>query len=126
MCKKTTYQAIALIILVWPGYVFSQKSSNSLYFWKLHSISGEATLNGFYREQERSGVGIYEYQKSSFLAGGAILKTTSSILHPNFLTLDIEAGYMPETSRDNFLVIPDQAQVSTLKKLGGFSASFFK
>ncbi len=112
--------------MVWPGYVFSQKSINSIYFWKLHSISGEATLNGFYREQQRSGVGIYEYQKSSFLSGGAIVKTTSSILHPNFLTLDIEAGYMPETSRDNFLVIPDQAQVSTLKKLGGLSASFFK
>ena len=97
-----------------------------MYVWKLHSISGEGIISGHYREQERIGIGIQDYQRSSYLSGGVFIKTTSSILHPNFLTLDIDAGYMPETSRDNYIVVPDQAEVRTMKKLGGISASFFR
>ena len=39
--------------------------------------------------------------------------------------LDVDAGYMPETSRNKFLVIPDQSEVRTVKKIG-FGAAFFK
>ena len=126
MCQKFKYKVLMPIFLVFSCNAFAQYSNNSLYFWKLHSISGEAIINGHYREQERIGMGIYEYQKSSYLSGGMFLKSTSSILHQNFLTLDIDAGYMPETSRDNYIFIPDQAEVRTMKKLGGISASFFK
>jgi len=125
MCSKAKYLTIALVILVSVSDAISQSANRSLYFWKLHSVTGEVLFNGFYREQERIGPEINEYQKSTFLTGGVFLKTNSSILNKNFLTLDIDAGYMPATSRDNFLVIPDQAEVSTIKKIGGISATFF-
>ena len=114
------------IVLVLSVNVFSQNNNRSFYFWKLHTLSGEVILNGHYREQERIGPGINEYQKSTYIAGGVLLKTTSSILHPDFLTLDIEAGYVPESSRNNYIVMPDQAEVRTLKKLGGITATFFR
>jgi len=126
MNAKAKHLIVILVFLISAGDAFSQNTGKSLYFWKLHSVTGEFLLNGFYREQQRSGPEINEYQKSSFLTGGVFLRTNSSILNKNFLTLDIDAGYMPATSRDNFLVIPDQAEVSTIKKIGGISATFFQ
>ena len=125
MRKKAIYRLLLPILLVWPGFAHSQKAERSFYLWKLHSFSGEASFNGLYRAQERSGLNIYENQKSSYFSGGVLLKTNSSILNQNFLILDIDAGYMPETSRDNFIIIPDQAEVRTLKKLG-IGASFLR
>ncbi len=126
MSIKAKYLIIILALLVITGDALSQSTGDPKYFWKLHSVTGEFLFNGFYREQERTGLDINEYQKSSYLTGGVIIKTNSSFLHKNFLTLDIDAGYMPATSRDNFLVIPDQAEVSTIKKIGGISATFFQ
>jgi len=125
MTGRKKYTILLPILLVLSCNAFSQNQDNSLYFWKLNSISGEARLNGLYREQERIGLNINEYQKSSYLSGGLFINTKSSILNPNFLELDLDAGYMPETSRDNFIIIPDQAEVRTLKKLG-VGASFLK
>lgn len=106
-------------------HAISQNDSK-MYGWRLNSINGEVDADGHYREMQRIGSGIDEYLKSSYLSGGLILRTQSTILHPNFLTLNIDAGYVPETRRDNYLVIPDQSEISTLKKLGGITASFFK
>ncbi len=125
MVKSAKYILILPIILVLSGHVFSQNGDNALHFWRFSSISGEARLKGLYREQERIGLDFYEYQKSSYLSGGLLLNTQSSILHPNFLILNLSAGYMPETSRDNFIEVPDQSEVRTLKKLG-FDATFLK
>lgn len=119
------YILVLPLILVLSCIAFSQNSDRSFYFWKLHSISGEARLNGLYREQERIGLDFYEYQKSSYLSGGLLLKTKSSILNENFLDIDIDAGYMPETSKDNFITVPDQAEVRTMKKVG-INALFLK
>jgi hypothetical protein len=103
----------------------SQSINNEFYLWKLHTISGEARFNGIYREQERKGMNINEFQKSSYMSGGILLKTNSSILHQNFLMLDINAAYAPETSKDNFIIVPDQSEVRTSKKIGA-GATFFK
>jgi len=125
MSQKVKYLLLLPILLVIQGIALSQSVDRSLYFWRFHSISGEARLYGLYREQERVGSDFYEYQKSSYLSGGIFLKTNSSIISQNFLDLDIDAGYMPETSQDNFITVPDQAEVRTMKKLG-VNASFLK
>lgn len=87
-------------------------------------MSGEVRAKGLYREQERIGIGFSDYQYSSYLTGGVLLKTKSYFVHSNFLTFDADAGYYPETSRDNYIVVPDQAEVRTMKKLD-LRASFF-
>lgn len=125
MIKMAKYLIIFPLILVWPGYAFSQSSDESFHLWKLNSLTGEARLNGLYREQERSGSDFRDFQKSSYLSGGLLLKSSSSILHKNFLVLNIDAGYMPETKRDNYIIVPDQAEVRTMKKLG-FGATFLQ
>jgi len=124
--KGTVKYALMLPILLALSFnAYSQNGNNTLYFWKFHAVSGEARLNGLYREQERTGRDFNEYQKSAYLSGGLMLNAQSSILHQNFLMLNLNAGYFPETSRDNFIVVPDQSEVRTTKKLG-FDATFLK
>jgi hypothetical protein len=125
MSPKVKHLLLLPMLLVLPGIALSQSTDRSLYFWRFHSISGEARVYGLYREQERVGLDFYEYQKSSYVSGGIFLKTNSSILSKNFLDLNIDLGYMPETSQDNFITVPDQAEVRTMKKLG-VNASFLK
>lgn len=118
MYKRAKYLILFPVLLVFTGNVCSQTTERSFYFWKLHSINGEARINGLYREQRRIGMNIYDYEKSSYFSGGLFLNMSSSFLNKNFLLLDINGGYMPETSRNNFIVVPDQAEVSTYKKAG--------
>jgi len=125
MFNKVKYWVLLPLLMAISGSALSQSMSKNIYFWKLHSVTGEARLLGLYREQERIGTGIDEYQKSAYLSGGLLIRTNSSFIHPNFLTLDLDAGYFPSTSRDNFIVVPDQAEVRTLKKLD-IGAAFFK
>jgi hypothetical protein len=110
--------------LVISTQAFSQNKKNPFYLWKLNAISGEARFNGFIREQERAGLNFNDNQKSSFLSGGMFLNTTSSVLHKNFLLLDINAAFMPEKSNDIFIISPDQSEVRTTKKLD-VGATFF-
>ena len=103
----------------------SQTGNGQLYGIRLHSLTGEARINGFYREKDRSYNEYYDYQKSSNLSGGLQLRATTSVLHQNFLMLDLDGAFMPETRRDNFIIVPDQSEVRTLKKLGA-TAHFFQ
>ena len=96
---------------------FSQNNPNGFQFWRLTSFSGEARIRGLYREQEVIRGDFIDKQKSSLLSGGALLNTKSFFLHPNFLILDVDASYYPETSRNDFIVVQDQAEVRNLKKL---------
>lgn len=116
MRLKKKYIFVPILSLLISGNAISQ--NEAFHFWKLHSLSGEAKLYGHYREQERNGLNFKEFQKSSFYSGGLLLRTSSSIVHPNFLMLDIDAGYTPESSRDKFIITPNQAEVRTLKKIG--------
>jgi len=125
MSLKAKYIMIVPIILALSCNVLAQSNDKSLYFWRLNSLSGEAQLDAHYREQEQIGVSINENQKSSFVSGGILLKTNSSFLHQNFMVLDVDAGYMPATSRDTYIVVPDQSEVRTVKKLD-VGAIFFK
>lgn len=118
------YFILLLIVLVISTQAFSQNKKNPFYLWKLNAISGEARFNGFIREQERAGLNFNDNQKSSFLSGGMFLNTTSSVLHKNFLLLDINAAFMPEKSNDIFIISPDQSEVRTTKKLD-VGATFF-
>jgi len=125
MLLKTKYMIITPIILALSCNALAQSNGNSMYFWRLHSVSGEARLDAHYREQEQIGISINETQKSSFISGGLLLKTNSSFIHPNFMLLDVDAGYFPASSKDTYIVVPDQSEVRTVKKLD-VTASFFK
>lgn len=102
----------------------NQNTMNSFRFWRLASLSGEIRAKGLYREQERTENGFGDRQFGQYLTGGVLLKTKSYFVHPNFLVFDADGGYFPEKNIDNYIVLPDQAEVRTLKKLD-LKATFF-
>ncbi len=99
------------------GTVFSQKSPESFKFFGIRGYSGELGLRAFYRDLDHTSENYYDTQKSFYYSGGLSLNASTYILHPNFCTIDLGAGYMPESGRDNYLVSPDFSEVRTLKKL---------
>jgi hypothetical protein len=68
---------------------------------------------------------IYNYQKNPQFYGGVMFNTTSYFWHPNFMILDFGAEYNPMKNQDDYLVVPDQSEVNTIKKLDA-RAVFFK
>lgn len=95
------------------------------YFCKLDYLTGEVRFSSLYREQERIGISINEHQNSKYFSGGLVIQSTSGSSIKNFLVLDLDAAYLPKSNKDNFLVIPDQSEVRSTKKLD-LTASFFK
>ncbi|MFH1321655.1 MAG: hypothetical protein ABII90_13515 [Bacteroidota bacterium] len=96
---------------------FPQEVTTSSKFWNLTSLSGEMKIKGLYRELEGVTNSIYNSQHSSHFSGGVLLRTKSYFWHPNFLLLDVDAEYNPETRQELYLIIPDRSETRTLKKL---------
>ena len=113
------------IFLLFPHVVSGQDITNETHWWQLTSLNGAAKVEGLYRNQQMNTNSIYENQKSSLVWGGLQLNTSSYIWHPNFLSLDIGGEYNPEKRKELYLVVPDQAEAVTAKKVD-FSAIFFK
>lgn len=120
---RAIFFIIIFLYLFATGNVFAQKSRDSFKFFGIRAYSGELSFKGFYRDREQSGEKIFEKQKSYYYAGGIMMNASAYLLHPNFCELELGAGYMPESNRDNFMASPDQAEVRTLKKLN-MMASF--
>lgn len=85
--------------------------------WHLTHLSGEAKLNGNYREQSVSRKNYDDKQNSYLLSGGLKLLTKHNIINENFITFFINGEYNPETSKKNYVVIPDQSEVRTLNRI---------
>jgi len=81
-------------------------------------------VGGSYRYQAGTTNEIYNYQKSTMLYGGIRLNSGSYFLHPDFLSLDVGAEYNPSVGKDLFLVVPDQAEVRTMKKFDATAIIF--
>lgn len=100
---------------------------NSYYpkqIWKLTRVNGEFEFENLYREQNIYRRGFSDSQQSIYFTGGIVLNTKNYIWHPNFMTLDIGGEYSPESGQENYLVIPDRAEVRTLKSLNINSTHF--
>lgn len=115
---------IGLIFISSLG-VFAQDIPEETAFWKLSSLNGEFNLNGVYYDQKIQRNLFYEHISRSYLSAGLFFNSRSYFWHPNFISLDLDAGYSPETGQQLSLVAPDRAEVNTLKKLDA-SAFLFK
>lgn len=109
---------ILFYLLFFCSFGFSQNNKNQFQAWKLVAVSGETRINGLFRESDITRSSLSEQQRNFFFNGGVLFRTKNYILHPNFMVINTDAGYFPGTNRTNYIVIPDQAEVSTLKKLG--------
>jgi|CXWL01.1.fsa_nt_gi hypothetical protein len=113
---KKRLPIILLLILVIHEAIRSQPVNPTTAFWRLYSFSGEARLNGFYRQQERKGYQIDEKQESTLFSAGLLLRAKNYIWHPKFLMIDIDGEYTPAKADDKYLVIPDQAESRDTRK----------
>jgi len=112
--KKLTY---ILLFLLLPANSFAQRSIVSAGIWNLTNLYGDFNLSGFYRGNERYFNQLNEFHQSTYFSGGLRLKTKSYFWDPKFMTFDLNAEYSPETGNEQYLTIPDRAEVRTLKKL---------
>ncbi|MEN8118802.1 MAG: hypothetical protein ABFS35_00555 [Bacteroidota bacterium] len=122
MGRKLIY--IILFLLFYADGI-AQKPIVSLGTWKLTKLYGDFNLHSFYRGNERSFNQNYEFHQSGYFSGGLCLKTRSYFWDPNFITLDVNAEYSPETGNEFYLNIPDRSEVRTLKRLD-LRTSIFK
>ncbi len=113
-----------LVFFLITGKLFSQNNPGSFKFFGIRAYSGELVFRGLYRDKEQSGEKIVERQQSVYYGGGITLNASTYLLHPNFCEIELGAGYMPESNRDNFSLSPDQAEVRTVKHLN-ILTSFF-
>lgn len=104
---------------------YSLKKSNDFKAFHINRISGELSFKGLYREQNRFVNEYKEFEKYSLFSGGILLRTNSFILHPNFLTLDLDGEYNPEKLKDTYLIVPDRAEANNIVRFDG-RAQFFK
>lgn len=96
----------------------SQTNINSNKFVGLTSLSGEINLKGQYRKQDNIfGNSLNESMESWLYSGGVLLNANTYVWHPDFLIIDINANYNPESNQENYLVIPDRSEARTIKRL---------
>ena len=114
-----------LLLLLLPGLAYSQGSPAGRKFWQLDALNGGLQLGGSYRYLAGTTNEMYNTQNSSLLYGGIMLNSSSHFWHPNFLWIDLGVEYNPEIGQDLYLVVPDQSEVRTLKKLNA-AATFFR
>lgn len=112
-----TVKILILIFFLSLSAIAQQQSAVSPAFFRLTGLSGEFRLEGLYRKQTIKRSYLDDTDFSSFYSGGLLLNAHSFFWHPNFLQVDLGLEYSPEQSRDNYLIIPDQGEVRTLKKL---------
>jgi hypothetical protein len=122
--KKYISQLIFLVnLLPLSGYAFYGQKITC--FWRPTSFTSALKLGGHYRYQEGVTNGIYNYQINPQFYAGAVFNASSYFWHPNFMLFDFGAEYNPIRNQDDYLVVPDQAEVNTIKKLD-FRTVFFK
>lgn len=98
-------------------YGFSQNSIIDTKYWKLVALNGEVNIDGSYWDQQTFRNTSTDKLINSNISGSIFLNSRSYVWHPNFLSLDINAGFSPETGQQLSLITPDRYEVNTLKKL---------
>jgi hypothetical protein len=115
---------IVIYILFFPLLCTAQQSLLPLGFWNLSSLSGDLKAGGLYAAGDVNTYGIKNKFNTFNYYGGIFVKTSSFIWNPNFLTVDVEGGYYPESRQDLYLLSPNLYNVINTTKLH-FRATLF-
>lgn len=110
----------AILIILTSLYmttVRGQNGNGQYGFLHFRSISGELSIENFYRNQESLFNNIEEKQNSLYFIGGIKLNLNSYLWDPQLISLRISSEYNPESRNEKYLLVPDRSEVRTLKKL---------
>jgi hypothetical protein len=97
----------------YPPYYNPEKK----FMWAPISLNGELGIEGYYRTQKMVYDFLSDTQNSSRFSIGGLVDFKSYLWHPDFLMITIGAEYRPDLIKENFIVIPDQAETRTAKRL---------
>ncbi len=116
---KKTFAIIVFGLIFCKGFSQGQMffASDKNYFWKPLSFSGEFRTFGHFRQRDILTDYTEETQNSSRFSLGGMFSSDSYFWHPDFLLLKIQAEYNPDFIKEDFIVIPDQSETRTLKRL---------
>ncbi len=117
MTGRAVVLSVLLVGWILPGISYSQNSLFSLGLWNLSALSGEAKVGGLYGYGTTNSYGINNTATTSSLYGGLSLKTSSYIWNPNFLAIDLDGGYYPESHQDVYLVFQNRFDNINTRKL---------
>ncbi len=106
-------------LAILPKEIYAQDASNifSLGLWNLNSVSGDLKVGALYGQAGVSSNGIVDKSKIQNYYGGIVLRTYSYIWSPNFLTIGVDGGYLPQSYQDQYLVFPNRYDVINAKNL---------
>jgi len=93
-------------------------------FFHPESINGNIRFMGLYRMQKSVIGDVTEDQRSTYYIGGIMLNTISNFWSPDILYVNLDVEYNPESRQETYLLVPDRAEVRTLKKLDFRTAIF--
>ena len=101
MKTKTSFLVICLLIAI---KCISQEDASPFRPWQLISLSGQVRARGTYRESETN---YSSKETEAYLNGVLQLRTLSYFVHPDFMLVNLSGTYNPETTRNNYIGVPD-------------------
>ena len=104
----------------------AQNSILSLGLWNITALSGEVKVGGLYGVGDINTYGINNKITTSDYYGGILLKTSSYVWNPSFLTVNVDGGYFPESRQDLYLVSPNIYNAINTSKLHSGATLFPK
>lgn len=116
--------SIFLFFIIAQGS-YAQSIDDEIHFFKLTSYTGEVRLKAFYRDQRTLTAGVEDHKVSSLYSAGVLLRGSSYFWTKKFFVLDFEGEFNPEHTSDSYIVVPDQAEVRTVSRIG-LSGTFFQ
>ena len=108
---------ILSLILLFSIEGYCQNSILSMGLWNISSLSGELKLGGLYGQGYSNTYGIKNTETISNYYGGLFVKTQSFIWNPNFLLIDIDGGYYPESRQDLYVIYQNQFDMINTSRL---------
>ena len=116
---------ILYILLTLSGWSFAQSVQSPFTIWKLTSITGQANLKGNYRTFTSTVNDIVDKQNERFANAIIQVRAQSYFVHPNFMLVNVNALYNPETRRRNYIGVPDNNEKNNREGVD-ISALFFQ
>ena len=117
---------ITLFLIVILGTETYSQRNNGYSFWNLNYWGGFIGLeSNYYYQATTLKTGFSETQRTSQFNGLFSLDTESFVIHPNFLQFELGVMFRPGTRSDNFIVAPDQANITTAERIN-FRTDLFK
>lgn len=117
--------SIFFYLLLMGMSAYSQTDQSPFKIWRLTSLSGQVSLRGNYRESETWNGGFYNKHSESYLNGIVQGRTQSYFVHPNFMLVNFNGIYNPETRRNSYIGLPDNSEKNTNEGWDA-SAQFFR